>query len=70
MEHGSAVGEAGVSADKRVYADAFFECMVGPDTLDHHDAALQPVEGPGMEHDRTSGIAEPDALTIANAKPG
>src|SRR5262249_52791037 len=67
VEDGAAGRAAGLGAGQGVDADPLLEGVVGPDPLDDDDAALQPVEGLGVDDDAALAIAEADPVALPRA---
>src|SRR3954451_18595220 len=70
VKYGAATGQAGVGAGQEVDPDPLREGAVGPQPLDDHDPLLQAVERPRMDHDAAHGVADADAIAVADAEPG
>src|SRR5437588_620389 len=51
-------------------ADALLEGRVGPNALDHDDAALEAIEGAGVQHHAAAAVAEPEPRAIRAGERG
>src|SRR5712691_7134704 len=49
VKHCAAARQAGIGAGQQIDADALLEGVVRPQPLDDDDAALEPIEGAGMD---------------------